>query len=192
MNRLLSAILVALLGSFLSTPARATDASCQPVFDAGSKVLTVPTHVYTTMTADFLRGKPRISESIYANGAIYVNVGDRWTRSKMTPQDMLKQEQENRQNTKGTCSYVRDESVNGEVAALYAEHTGSEDAKTNAQTWISKSRGVPLRTEIDMDVGAAWAKATCRFVMTTPMCIRRQACNDDSGKIQVHSRGQRG
>jgi hypothetical protein len=47
---------------------------------------------------------------------------------------MLKQEQENHQNTKGTCRYLRDESVNCEAAALYAEHSESADAKTDAQT----------------------------------------------------------
>jgi hypothetical protein len=160
MDRLLNLIFATLLGSMLATPALAADASCLPVFDAGSKVLTIPTHLYSTMTADFLPGgKPRNSELIYFKDAIYTNAGGHWSRSKMTPQDMLKQEQENQRNTQASCRFLRDESVNGEAAALYAEHSETEDSKTDGQIWISKSRGVPLRTEIDMDTGGSMSKS---------------------------------
>jgi hypothetical protein len=159
MNRLLNVICAALLASLLATPALAVDPGCQPVIDANTKMLKTPTHITTTTTAAYAGGKPRNTESIYAKDAIYVSAGGKWSRSKMTPQDMLKMEQENRQNKKGTCRYVRDESVNGEAAALYVETSDTEDAKTYAQTWISKSRGVPLRTEIDIDVGGSMGKS---------------------------------
>lgn len=159
MNCLLNRVSVALVGSLLALPALAMDRACQPVADANSKLLATPTHISTTTTAAYTGGKPRITESIYAGNAIYVNAAGKWSRSQMTPQEMLKMEQENRESKKGTCRYVRDESVNGEAAALYAESSDTEDAKTNAQTWISKSRGVPLRTEIDMDVGGSMGKS---------------------------------
>jgi hypothetical protein len=159
MNRLLNAVFAALLGSMLAMPALAMDPACQPVADASAKMLTTPTHITSSTTAAYTGGKPRNTESIYAGNAIYVNVGGKWSRSKMTPQEMLKMEQENRQDKKGTCHYVRDESVNGEAAALYAEASDTEVGKSNAQTWISKSRGVPLRTEIDMDVGGSMGKS---------------------------------
>jgi hypothetical protein len=131
-----------------STPALADD--CQTMFDAATKLLTVPVHSYTTETAS---GKPRTSEAIYINGAIYINVKGKWIRSKATTQDMLKQEQENIRNAKTTCRHVRDESVNGEAAALYVAHSENEEVKSDAQTWISKSKGLPLRTEEDIDTG---------------------------------------
>jgi len=48
---------------------------------------------------------------------------------------------------------VRDESVNGEATAVYTEHTENEGIKGDGQTWVSKSRGLPLRTEEDLDTG---------------------------------------
>ena len=41
-------------GLLLASPALATDSSCQPVFDGDCKLITMPTHIYTTMTAAFL------------------------------------------------------------------------------------------------------------------------------------------
>jgi hypothetical protein len=159
MNRLFNTVFAALLGSILATPALALDPSCQPAADATAKMLTTPTHITSTTTAAYTGGKPRNTESIYAGNAIYVNVGGKWSRTKMTPQEMLKIEQDNRESTKGTCHYVRDESVNGEAAALYAVQTDTEVGKSEAQTWISKSRGLPLRTEMDMDVGGSMGKS---------------------------------
>ena len=71
----------------------------------------------------------------------------------MTPQDMLKQEEENIRDSKSTCRHVRDEMVNGEAAALYMGHSENDGVKSDAQTWISKSRGLPLKTEEDIDTG---------------------------------------
>jgi hypothetical protein len=159
MDRLFNIIFAALLGSMLARPALAMDPSCQPAADASAKMLTTPTHITSTTTAAYTGGKPRNTESIYAGNAIYVNVGGKWSRSKMTPQEMLKIEQDNRESAKGTCHYVRDESVNGEAAALYAVQTDTEVGKSEAQTWISKSRGLPLRTEMDMDVGGSMGKS---------------------------------
>jgi hypothetical protein len=147
--RLFSIPALALLATLsFSTPALADD--CQPMFDAGIKFLTVPAHSYTTETAN---GKTRTSEAIHINGAIYINLKDKWIRSKATTQDMLKQEQENIRDSKTTCRHVREESVNGEAAALYMAHSENDDVKSDAQTWISKSKGLPLRTGEDIDTG---------------------------------------
>jgi hypothetical protein len=133
----------------ISTPARAANNGCKPLFDAMSKVLVTPTHMYNTETAAFRKNKPTTSEGIYVGGAIYVLVGGKWRRSPMDAAAMAKQEEENRRTSTYGCRYLRDESVNGEAAAVYASHSENEDIKANATTWISKSRGLPLRTEED-------------------------------------------
>lgn len=79
MDRSIASILVLstllLAVSCISTPARALDGPCQRVFDAMSKTVTTPTHVYTTETAAFsASGKPTTNESVYAGGAIYTTV----------------------------------------------------------------------------------------------------------------------
>jgi hypothetical protein len=143
-----------LAASLNSTPAfAAADASCQPVFDSATKVMASSAHVYNTTALP--GGKSRTGELIYANGVIYVLVEGKWVRSKMSVADMLKQEQENIRNGKATCRHVRDELVNGEMAALYTLESENEGVKANAQTWISKSKGLPLRSEEDVDTGSA-------------------------------------
>ena len=152
---MLFAIAACLLAASLnSTPAFvAADAACQPVFDSATKVLGVSAHVYNTTT--LAGGKTRTGELIYANGAIYVLMEGKWVRSKMTVDAMLKQEQENIHNSKTSCHHVRDELVNGELAAMYTMQSENEEIKSEAQTWISKSKGLPLRTEEVLDPGDA-------------------------------------
>lgn len=150
--RLLPFPALSLLGAlFCSTPVLAADAACQPMFDSTLKLFSVPAHSYTIETLP--GGKSRNAEAIYSNGVIYVNMNGKWIRSKMTTQDMLKQEQENIRDSKTTCRHVRDEVVNGEAAALYTAHSENDTVKSDAQTWFSKSKGLPLRTEEDIDTG---------------------------------------
>ena len=54
---------------------------------------------------------------------------------------------------------MREESLNGEPAAVYKVHSETEAAKTDGQVWISKSKGLPLRQELDMDVGGSAGKS---------------------------------
>jgi hypothetical protein len=72
--------------------------------------------------------------------------------------DVMKREQENRQKSKFSCRYLRDESVNEETAAVYSTHSEMSDEDLGEQTsdgeiGISKSRGLPLRHEFDLDAG---------------------------------------
>ena len=137
--------------SSFSTPVLAADAACQPLFDSRFKLFSVPTHSYTIETLP--GGKSANSESIFVNGAIYVLMRGKWIHSRMTPQDMLKQEEENIRDSKSTCRHVRDEMVNGEAAALDIGHSENDGIRSDAQTWISKSKGLPLKTEEDLDTG---------------------------------------
>jgi hypothetical protein len=139
---------IALIGA-TSLPAQ----SCQPVDDALNKIYTTPTHLYTTMDGGYK------NELIYAGGAIYQNLHGKWAASSVTLQQVIKLEDENRRNSKYSCRYLRDESVNGETAAVYstrAERTLPEtnsSIKSDGQIWISRTKGLPLRHEEDIDDG---------------------------------------
>ena len=76
----------------------------------------------------------------------------------MTTEQMLEQERENQKNVSATCSYIRDESVNGQAAVVYSEHSQTEDMKTDGQVWISRSKGLIVRQELDTDVGGTLGK----------------------------------
>src|SRR5260370_6238875 len=95
--------------------------SCQPVLDAMNKIYTTPSHLYNTMDGD------RTNELIYAAGAVYDNLHGKWARSRVPLQRVMELEENNRRNSKYTCRYLRDESVNGEMAAVYSTHAAMVD-----------------------------------------------------------------
>ena len=92
-NRLCALALgVPLLTICLTASMHAAD-SCQPVFDALTKVATTPSHSYTTNTT-VNGGKPTEGETIFANGQKYIRARGKWMRIPVTSQDVLEQEKE--------------------------------------------------------------------------------------------------
>jgi len=124
----------------------AAQGNCQLVFDAMSKAFDTPTHLYATMN---MGGATQPLESIYAAGVIYVKSGGKWGPSPISMQETKELEQKNIQTAKSTCRYLHDESVNGELAAVYSMHEETPKGKSDSQVWISKAKGLPLRSETD-------------------------------------------
>ena len=158
MNNSLAAVtlfaLITLLN--LTESARAAD-SCQPVFDALTKLITTPSHSYTTSTA--VNGaKTRTAETIMTQGKKYIRVKGKWMDSGVTTVEVLEQEKENEKNGKAACQLVRSEAVNGDAATVYSLHREPEGFKEDSQVWISKSTGMALREEQDIDIGGEIGK----------------------------------
>ena len=130
--------------------------SCQPVFEALQKVATTPSHSYTTSTA--ATGGPRNAETVMVQGKKFIRVNGKWIDPKVTTAEVLDQEKENEKNGKSSCQLVRSESVNGESVSLYHMQRETENFKEDSQIWISKSTGLPLREEQDMDMGGRIGK----------------------------------
>jgi hypothetical protein len=83
-------------------------------------------------------------------------VNGKWSLSPISTDELKQLEQRNRKNAKNlSCHYVRDESVNGQSAAVYSAHSESEHGKDDSQIWLSKSAGLILRQETDLDTGRA-------------------------------------
>ncbi len=120
---------------------------CKLVMDAMTKVFDTPTHAYVTMN---ISGQPQNGESIYAGGLIYAKYNGKWSTGT-TIKEMKEIDERNRKNNKTTCRYLKDELINGEMAAVYSVHSVSLRATSDSKTWISKSKGLPLRSETDMD-----------------------------------------
>ena len=148
-----SALFVVALTAAIPVPPQAHAAdSCQPVFDALTKVVTTPSHSYTTHTAAAVNGgKPRSSETIDAEGKVYMRVNGKWMHSPVSPAEVLDQEKEKREQNKSTCQFLRNESVNGEAAMLFSMHREYEEVKEDAQMWVSRGTGLLLRVEEDVD-----------------------------------------
>lgn len=132
----------------IGATALAAQGDCRPSFDAGSKALDTPAHLYSTTN---IGGTTQTVESIYAAGAIYIKFGGEWSLSPITMQETKERTQKNQQNSKATCRYLRDEPVNGEMAAVYSVHEESPTGKVDSQIWISKGKGLPLRLESEVD-----------------------------------------
>ena len=72
-------------------------------------------------------------------------------RIPVTSQDVLEQEKEKEQHGKSTCQLLRSNPVNGEAAMVYSIHREYEEVKEDGQMWVSKSTGLLLRVEEDVD-----------------------------------------
>jgi hypothetical protein len=134
-------------------PARpaADTSSCKAVFDAMNKTLDTPNHSYMDGIGGAQKG-----EMITVNGDRYLLVNGKWSKSRMTVAATKAQEEENIKTAKViTCKRIGDEIVGGDAATVYSEHSENEDTKSDGKVWVSKTRGVLLKNEIELDTGEA-------------------------------------
>lgn len=136
--------------------ARAAD-SCQPVFDALTKLVTTPSHSYTSSTAAN-GGTPQTGETIMVQEKKYIHANGKWMDPHVTTQEVLEQERENEKKGKSSCQFVRNDSVNGESASVHHMQRETESFKEDSQIWISTTTGLPLREEQDVDMGGKIGK----------------------------------
>jgi len=137
-----------------------SDSACQAVLDASDKLFTTPYHMYSTQAGAVVgNGKPMSSELVFSGGLQYILYNGKWSPSPLSTEELKALHERNRNNAKNmSCHYVRDESVNGESAALYSTHEETAHGKNDNQIWVSKSKGLILRQETDIDTGGANGK----------------------------------
>lgn len=149
-NHVLTLSVLSLLVMGPVVTAHAAD-GCQPVYNALTKIVTTPSHSYSTQTAPLVNGQQRTVEEIYFQGKVYMLSNGKWMVSPVTPNDVLQQELENEKGGKSTCQLVRNESVNGEAAAVYSMRRETDTVNEDGLIWISKASGLALRQEVDME-----------------------------------------
>jgi hypothetical protein len=130
--------------------------SCQPVFDALTKVVTTPSHSYSTY---IVQGRTITGEKIYTQGKAFALVDGKWVKDSDNLEEILAKENEGRAHATAACKIVREESVNGRPATLYSLHSKTEHATEEAQLWIAKGLGLLLREEMDIDAGGRAPKS---------------------------------
>jgi hypothetical protein len=159
MKRVRTRLLYLMVGVTLDLPL-AAQSDCKAILDASSKVLNTPAHMNITGTVGSLTTN---SEMIYATGNIYMKIDGKWIFASTT-KDMEQQREKNRQSGKvstTTCRYLKDELVNGEMAAVYS--MSDEPNKVYSQFWISKVKGLPLRQEDDIGAGNSKTHNSTRY-----------------------------
>jgi hypothetical protein len=150
-NRVFTLSILPLLVMGQAVTARAADA-CQPVYNALTKIVTTPSHSYSTQTSPLVNGQQRTVEVIYVQGKTYMLARGKWMISPVTPNDVLERELENEKQGKSTCQVVRTESIHGESAAVYSMRRETDTANEDGLIWISKTSGLALRKEIEMEI----------------------------------------
>ncbi len=89
-----------------------------------------------------------------------------------------------------TCSYLRDETVDGQAASVYREQYQSKTGSTDAQIWISKSSGLVLREEQDGNVtGKGKGHIAYRWTSAEPVRAGAAAVQSN-GKLPMYPRGR--
>lgn len=123
-------------------------ADCKVFFDSNDKLVNVPHRIFTTMRSP--SGGERTRESIFVDGASYIQLDGKWEKTKMTAKDLHEADLENRKTKKNvSCKIIRSEVVDGDAATVYMVHSETEDVTSDATVWLSKARGLILREEIN-------------------------------------------
>ena len=124
--------------------AQASSPACRAVYDAMRKAASTPSHM-VLMTDGKVEG-----EEITIGNVIYLKVQGQWTRSPMTMQDILEQQQRDLNNiTASTCTTLPAEAINGLAVDVYrAQHDAENTGAVEATYWIAKATGLPLRTDV--------------------------------------------
>jgi hypothetical protein len=153
-------LLCILIGFTIATPLifappLKAQADCKVMYkmlaDAQAKLHSTPAHVYTTSK---IGSQTFPSEMIYAAGSMYMKINGKWSLAGSI-KDMEASEKPLQQhaNAKETCRHVKDEPVNGNMAAVYASHSETPKGTLDMQVWISKANGLVLRSDMDSDHG---------------------------------------
>ena len=136
---------------------RAQASNCATVRAASLRMDTTPYHLYFVDSAKAVEaengGKPKTGESISVGGTMYFLSHGKWVKSPVNMAAM-KAERDKHDWTKDTCTHLRDESVNGEAASVWRTHVVTEMSAVDTDMWISKSRGLVLKANSVMDLGA--------------------------------------
>jgi hypothetical protein len=53
-----------------------------------------------------------------------------------------------------SCKYLRDENLNGEATSVYSDVMKSRAGIADGKLWISKTKGLVLQQEVEVDMGA--------------------------------------
>lgn len=135
--------------------------ACQPMFAALEKNINTPYHLYVTQTNPAVQnGKPQTGETVSVGGILYVLGGAKWISKPNAVEFQKSNVEDSRENYKsGSCHYIRDEAVNGESATLITAHSQNEFGTNDSQIWISKSKGLILKQETEIDLGGGVPKS---------------------------------
>jgi len=158
----IAAILACIAG--FASQAQADDAgACKALQDAMIANTKTPYHSYASITFAYAAPmtvahrnlkmpEAQSSETIFTGQAVYFRLLPRkWQAmpgSLAEFQDSVRGSVSDLRN----CKHLPDEAVNGETASVYRGDSTPQDRVVHTTVWIS-SKGVPLKSETDIEIG---------------------------------------
>lgn len=163
-------IVLAAFATTLAGSARAD--ACEALLGAMIKLAGTPHRLYATQTTPLLGNKPRETQSVVADKAMWVLASSgKW---HVLPYDMPAAIEKARSMPDAhACQRVRDEPVNGEAASLFTVRSKTEFGTVDSQIWVSASRGLPLRQITDVSEGQTHTVGRFDYVNVQPPALPR-------------------
>lgn len=139
---------VALLGTVTATAVAAEPGpACAPILKAMAKTLVAD---HATLT----QSDGRTSNGITAGGVSYLQIGNVWKLSPLSPRDNQARSDENLRNAKSyVCQSLPDSIIDGVAVTNYRTRTQTEEAVVESKISISKSSGLAIQVDNDVDAG---------------------------------------
>ncbi len=140
--------------------AGALDSACQALMDAQIKAVKMPYRVHATIVPALSGSrspsgktpgvdKPTEEDIVFTGTALYIRIRGRdWKMVPETAEENVAEIRRKAQTSKATCRQIGEENVGGEAAVVYIEHDETESGTVDSKSWISRSRGLPLRMDV--------------------------------------------
>jgi hypothetical protein len=145
-----AAMIAGIAGASISAGARAAD-PCDAIFNAMVAQVKVPFVVQATQTPT--KGPAQKMETRIVGGKSYFFVQGAWHSEPVTPDEMIADLTEEKNLVKQTCSIAGDEPVDGKPATVYEAHIDNQGEKSDNKLWVSKTTGLPVKSEARMREG---------------------------------------
>lgn len=145
MNRFMQTI--AFLGATAAATAAEPGPGCAPILSAMAKTLQAD---HATLT----QSNGHTTNGITAGGVNYLQIGNVWSVSRLSPKDNQALSDENLRNARSyVCQALPDSSIDGVAVSNYKTRTETEDGVVESKISISKTSGLAIQVDNDRNSG---------------------------------------
>jgi hypothetical protein len=125
--------------------------------DCATMMNTMLAHVGTpysaTMVTQMPNGKTRTMKTVSTGSIMYVQMPDGWKSMAQDPKEAVDMMRKAAATAKETCHRAGAETVGGEMSAVYIAHVENRGNVSDNKVWISKSRNLVMKTDVQMKGG---------------------------------------
>jgi hypothetical protein len=142
-------LLAVSLCAIAALPARADD--CANMMN--TMIAHIGTPYAATMTTQTPGGETKTMKTVSSGGMMYVEMPDGWKSMAMDPKEQADMMRKAAATAKETCHHAGDEVTGGEPSNVYIAHVENRGSVSDNKVWISKSRGLVMKTDVQIQGG---------------------------------------